>query len=57
MFLFGGEEERSRMFLTGMLLFLRVLLDLFQAGDPLSERKKGDRSVRGFRIYLFEHAV
>ena len=57
MFLFGGEEERGCMFLTGMLLFLRVLLDLFQAGDPLSERKKGDRSVRGFRICLFEHAV
>ena len=45
------------MFLTGMLLFLRVLLDLFQAGDPLGERKEGDRSVRGFRICLFEHAV
>ena len=57
MFLFGGEEERGCMFLTGMLLFLRVLLDLFQAGDPLSERKEGDRSVRGFRICLFEHAV
>ena len=57
MFLFGGEEERSRMFLTGMLLFLRVLLDLFQAGDPLGERKEGDRSVRGFRICLFEDAV
>ena len=57
MFLFGGEEERGCMFLTGMLLFLRVLLDLFQEGDPLSERKEGDRSVRGFRICLFEHAV